>query len=477
MIVTEWLLCTLQAYPGYSGSAPGGTVTVTTASGTGSAEVLSVAYALTGLEPGDSGGLHIHSGTSTSDAAYIGPHFYTTSTDPWTTTYDASNANGSSTGSFTVSAGTSLYDRTDVTQANGHVVVVHNSNGTRIGISTLTCATAYCASISSYPGTNQSSYFGGEVTVSTSSGSGDASVLGLSYDLTGLGLFETGGLHIHAGTSCSDANYIGPHYYTTSADPWTTTYGKTAWRANAASLQTSYGDSAGSFTVSAGMDLAAVNGRSVVVHDAAGSRVGCGVIGSCSGLPQGDIAAYNDASTGATQSNQCTATVAAYPGYSGNAPSGTVLLYTYSGSGDATVLGVGYAMEGLGAGEQGGLHMHTGTSCSDANYVGGHYYTTSTDPWTTTYANTSVSGTTSGSFTISAGMSLHANAGHVVVVHDAGGTRVGCGVVTCVVANSATISSYPGTTSSNGGTVDLTGTTSALGVSYSLTGLESNVTG
>ena len=225
----------------------------------------------------------------------------------------------------------------------------------------------------------------------------------------------TGGLHIHTGSSCSSATYVGPHYYATSTDPWTTTYDTTS----------TTGTSSGSFSVSAGTDLAVVSGKTVVVHDSSGSRTGCGVIGART------VSAHSAVSS-------CTATISGYPGYSGTAPSGTVTVTTSNGTGSAEVLNVAYSLASLTANETGGgLHVHTGTSCSNSSYVGGHYYATSSDPWSTNYDATTVNGTSSGSFTVSAGLSLAENSGHAVVVHAASGTRIGCGVLTCSPAVAA----------------------------------------
>ena len=78
------------------------------------------------------------------------------------------------------------------------------------------------------------------------------------------------------------------------------------------------------------------------------------------------------------------------------------------------------------SGKSGGLHVHTGKSCNDPTLVGGHYYTTAEDPWSTTkWSEESNTFRTSG-----AGLpSLTEMSGRVVVVHSASGERVGCGVL------------------------------------------------
>ena len=107
---------------------------------------------LTGLEDGVTGGFHIHAGTDCAPANQGGHYFEGTvpacgvATDPWTPTYDAtytstdqgeaapSNYNpGLKVGSvpFTTSA-----DDSECGVA-GHTVIVHASDGTRIGCGVL----------------------------------------------------------------------------------------------------------------------------------------------------------------------------------------------------------------------------------------------------------------------------------------------------------------------------------------------------
>jgi Cu/Zn superoxide dismutase len=85
----------------------------------------------------------------------------------------------------------------------------------------------------------------------------------------------------------------------------------------------------------------------------------------------------------------------------------------------------------------GGTHIHSGTTCDNADDVGGHYWDagsdgTTPDQWTPEYGavyETNGKGSTKGSFSLDSGYGYDENIGHAVVVHDSTGARVGCGVL------------------------------------------------
>jgi hypothetical protein len=88
--------------------------------------------------------------------------------------------------------------------------------------------------------------------------------------------YETGGLHIHKGTTCDDKDLVEGHYWDSGKveDPWTTEGG-------AIYTSKSDGKAKGKFTLDAGYDVAANDGHAVVVHDkATGARYGCGILSS-----------------------------------------------------------------------------------------------------------------------------------------------------------------------------------------------------
>jgi len=335
---------------------------------------------------------------------------------------ETASAAGASFGSFDVAAGLSVPDIV------GRAVVMHDGTdriGCGICTQSTTCAkqsTTCKASLSTYPG-----YIGirteaaGTVTVT---GTTDTylNTLSLDYSLTGLEPNYAGGLHIHGGTTCEDKDYVAGHYYATSADPWTTTV-ETASAAGA---------SFGSFDVAAGLSVPDIVGRAVVVHDGT-DRIGCGVC-----------------------TPTCTASITTYPGYTGSRTAAGTVTVTGNGEGYLSTLSLDYSLTGLEPSYAGGLHIHTGTTCDDKDYVSGHYYATTTDPWTTT-ASSDGSGAASGSFSVMAGNGFSSGAvGHAIVVHD-GTDRIGCGV--CVqdslVQTSTTAPTMAPTLGSSGDSDDL----------------------
>ena len=81
-----------------------------------------------------------------------------------------------------------------------------------------------------------------------------------------------GGAHIHSGTTCASADDVGGHYFEGMADdPWTTTYD--AYDSTTAGAATF--DVAGGFTLDGDYP---VEGRAFVIHNEAGTRVGCGLL-------------------------------------------------------------------------------------------------------------------------------------------------------------------------------------------------------
>ena len=86
-----------------------------------------------------------------------------------------------------------------------------------------------------------------------------------------------------------------------------------------------------------------------------------------------------------------------------------------------------------------GIHVHAGTSCSEG--AGAHYFAPfgAPDPWahiayestcgSSGIGSTCVSWRASGSFVLDTGMTTQELGGHAFIVHDRGGGRVGCALV------------------------------------------------
>ncbi|KAL3810273.1 hypothetical protein ACHAXA_008641 [Cyclostephanos tholiformis] len=121
-----------------------------------------------------------------------------------------------------------------------------------------------------------------------------------------------------------------------------------------------------------------------------------------------------------------------YPGYTGDiSPSGTVIT-TFLPQGN---IQFAYDLQGLEPNcVDCGIHIHEGTTCDDAEEVGGHYYSVGEDPWTSmggAVYNSDANGEAAGSFTLKSGYdTCKENLGHAVVAHSQNGTRLSCGILT-----------------------------------------------
>ena len=101
----------------------------------------------------------------------------------------------------------------DLSEVDGHAVVLHDNEGNRIGCGVLAPPPPELrATIEVYPGyTGDFNETSGSVTVTSSA------ALTLQYDLSGKD--SAGGMHIHAGTTCAES---GGHYWTpaNATDAW-----------------------------------------------------------------------------------------------------------------------------------------------------------------------------------------------------------------------------------------------------------------
>ena len=81
-----------------------------------------------------------------------------------------------------------------------------------------------------------------------------------------------------------------------------------------------------------------------------------------------------------------------------------------------------------------GIHIHEGTTCNSADFVGGHFWSPakfSSDPWETVQYHSTASGRSSFEITLDGGNGYGAdiNHGHAFIIHDTTGKRIGCGLL------------------------------------------------
>ena len=286
------------------------------------------------------------------------------------------------------------------------------------------------AHIGSYPGNSESiTAPGGTLIVQQVQGANMLKIDGL---LTGLEAGLTGGWHIHTGYKCTldqgeDANTaVGGHYFPAMpVDPWIAVK-YTADAMGVAEIALQIKD----FSLTGRNP---VLGRAIVVHNADGKRVGCGVIQPTFG----EVVHLNT-----------------YPGYSGTSRVKGPLVVSMEDSGSLTFKGT---IAGLSMSASGGWHVHTGSSCSStkaqsAYAVGGHYWPgMSTDPWNQITYQADASGVAQISAAVP-GFSLYetnAVIGRAVVVHDPvamNSERSGCGLVGTPNMGVVHLGAYPGHT-------------------------------
>jgi len=222
------------------------------------------------------------------------------------------------------------------------------------------------------------------------------------------------GVHVHAGDSCADNTSQGGHYFTGASDPWATVGYIVTGANGAAKFDFMTQDSA--------TDIA---GKPFIIHNDAGGRVACGLLSIvATGVTSASLAALN--SSGVT---------------------GEVTVYTTSshmfGAGMATGLETDLvkSQNCTAHGNACGAHVHSGTSCANSTTQGGHYYSGSSDPWTTVmYPSTNAAGVASFVFMVASSASEVAM--KPFLVHDSMGSRVSCGILA---------SETPGSSGSNSG--------------------------
>ena len=286
-----------------------------------------------------------------------------------------------------------------------------------------------------------------------------------SYSLTGLDpACSSGagtapgscGMHIHTGSTCTaDA---GGHYYTgtVTTDPWTNAY--TAQEDGTASA---------SVTVETGGTSSDINGHSFVVHAYDGTRIACAILGATS---------------------EVTVTASGfvpYYSYKGDlAVAGTVGPMTTSGTTQTfyySLTGVDPACsDGAGtAGNSCGVHIHSGTTCTDN--AGGHYFTgaVTEDPWASIAYTSTAANTAAASVTVDTGAGSWSLVGRAFVVHAYDGSRIGCAILGTGGGDAALVASgfvpyfsYTGDLAVAGTVGPMTSSGTAQTFTYSFSGVD-----
>jgi len=177
------------------------------------------------------------------------------------------------------------------------------------------------------------------------------------------------------------------------------------------------GSTSSAFTINTSVDFSDNKGHVVGVFDSCFLPVACGILKT------------------PTKQKVLTASMGLYPGYEPAAgdptPSGTVTVSFR----DDDSFEFAHNLAGLKPNcESCGIHIHAGKSCTDPALVLGHAWNqyVVSDLWTIAggaYYIADQDGRTDSSFNLFSGFGYEENINHAVVIHTAGGARVGCGIL------------------------------------------------
>eukprot|EP00401_Gymnodinium_catenatum_P077744 CAMPEP_0117487338 /NCGR_PEP_ID=MMETSP0784-20121206/15944_1 /TAXON_ID=39447 /ORGANISM="" /LENGTH=341 /DNA_ID=CAMNT_0005281983 /DNA_START=79 /DNA_END=1104 /DNA_ORIENTATION=- len=218
-------------------------------------------------------GAHVHNGSSCSSSSVQGGHYFNGDTDPWTKVgYGITDADGMGSFKFDVTTSAKSVDQKPF--------IVHDNAGGRVACGILKEVTVdlWNASLAPLSLSGSSSGVKGSVTIHKTStglvgaGAADGLEKSLSSQANGGNDCKSTngcGVHVHSGTACTDAESQGDHYYTGDTDPWTNVvYDKTDGKGFASFV----------FMVTNGATN--ITDKPFIVHNNAGGRVSCGLLGS-----------------------------------------------------------------------------------------------------------------------------------------------------------------------------------------------------
>jgi len=197
-------------------------------------------------------------------------HYFNGTADPWKTIIYKSDGKGVANFKFTISKEALGVDPRSVI---GRAFIVHNEDGSRAACAILKVVKAV-GMVKPYPGT--SGPIGGTVSYAY-----DEEAVVLVGAVSGVeasksakeGVANSMGVHIHSGFTCSNASLVGGHYFGAGhTDHWKTV----------AYTSTSAGTGFFKIRMSAaamGHTSASTAGRAVIIHNDAGGRIGCVLLG------------------------------------------------------------------------------------------------------------------------------------------------------------------------------------------------------
>ncbi|KAK3255888.1 hypothetical protein CYMTET_34956 [Cymbomonas tetramitiformis] len=405
-------------------------------------------------------GLHVHEGTTCSNADDVGGHYYSTENDTWTGPYATyvPDGYGNAKGTFMILTGYSCFSSSDygpeTYTANDyyqdHAVVVHGEEDVRLG----------CGLLSTVLTSDYSDYFDTSVITDeateaiSSSDAGSSATTGCPYEAS-IGRYPgyegeytriSGPVSVGQALLGSDyliSEYIQVTYNLTGAQQGKMVasirefqdYIDLSPHIEGTVNLTQASDTAITITYEL-FGLPSEEEGTIAVHE-----------GHTCDNAGGDY--YRSSSDPWTETYS--ADVYGYANGSFTVETG----YPYqNNSGHVVVVDDG-AHEPLGCGglvEQAyGLHVHEGTTCSNADDVGGHYYSTENDTWTGPYATYVPDGygNAKGTFMILTGYSCFSSSDygpetytandyyqdHAVVVHGEEDVRLGCGLLSTVLTS------------------------------------------
>jgi len=221
-------------------------------------------------------GIHIHTGTTCSNASLVGGHYWTPTniTDPWDSVFYYASKNGTASGLTSLSSGYNYMDNI------GHAVVVHTAGGTRVACGILQATKGNLKAVMGpHPGNTSPYALNGTITVTFLA---DDSMR-MSYNLNGPGdpnctISPGCGIHIHTGTNCSASAYVGGHYWApTLSNPWSLPNSRYILRkvGNNSSVYASKG----SYIIYNGYNRTSNDGHVAILHKSDGKQIACGVLG------------------------------------------------------------------------------------------------------------------------------------------------------------------------------------------------------